>query len=99
MDELYLTYLISHDEEIRFWEATDFPFHTLCMFAISLSQILKLNGITTIDEANKYLLETFVPKFNKRFAMDYKKFESVFEGSPSLEKINYTLNVINLTNQ
>ena len=55
---------------------------------------LKLNGITTIEEANKYLLEIFVPDFNRRFAMDYKKFKSVFELSPSLEKINYTLAVL-----
>ena len=55
---------------------------------------LKLNGITTIEEANKYLLEVFVPYFNKRFAMDYKKFESVFETSPSKERINYTLAVL-----
>ena len=55
---------------------------------------LKLNGITTIDEANKYLLEVFVPDFNRRFAMDHKKFKSVFEVSPSLEKINYTLAVL-----
>ena len=55
---------------------------------------LKLNGITTIEEANRYLLEVFVPSFNTRFAMNYKKFESVFENSPSLEKINYTLAVL-----
>ena len=55
---------------------------------------LKLNGITTIEEANKYLIEVFVPNFNKRFAMDYKKFESVFEDSPDEEKINYTLAVL-----
>ena len=55
---------------------------------------LKLNGITTIEEANKYLLEVFVPNFNSRFAMDYKKFESVFEEAPSLGKINYTLAVL-----
>lgn len=55
---------------------------------------LKLNGITTIEEANKYLLEVFVPDFNQRFAMNYKKFKSVFEASPSKEKINYTLAVL-----
>ena len=55
---------------------------------------LKLNGITTIEEANKYLLEVFVPYFNKRFAMDYKNFQSVFEEYPSEEKINYTLAVL-----
>jgi len=55
---------------------------------------LKLNGITTIEEANKYLINVFVPKFNRKFAMDYKKFQSVFEKSPSEEKINYTLAVL-----
>lgn len=57
---------------------------------------LKLNGINTIVEANKYLTEVFVPKFNEKFAMDYKKFNSVFEASPSFEKINYTLAVLTL---
>lgn len=55
---------------------------------------LKLHGITTIEEANKYLLEVFVPYFNQRFALDYKKFKSVFEQAPSKEKINYTLAVL-----
>ena len=55
---------------------------------------LKLHGITTIEEANKYLLEVFVPYFNERFAMDYKKFQSVFEASPCKEKINYTLAIL-----
>lgn len=31
---------------------------------------LKLYGITTIEKANDYLLNVFVPNFNKRFAMD-----------------------------
>lgn len=55
---------------------------------------LKLNGINTIEEANKYLLEVFVPNFNERFAMNYKKFESVFEEAPSIDKINYTLAIL-----
>ena len=55
---------------------------------------LKLHGINTIEEANKYLSEVFVPYFNQRFAMDYNKFESVFESSPSKEKINYILAVL-----
>ena len=55
---------------------------------------LKLHGITTIEEANKYLIDVFVPYFNQRFALDYKKFESVFETSPSDEKINYTLAIL-----
>jgi len=55
---------------------------------------LKLNGITTMDEANKYLTEIFVPDFNKRFAMDYTKFPSVFEESPNEDTMNYTLAVL-----
>ena len=47
-----------------------------------------------MEEANKYLLDVFVPDFNRRFAMDYSKFQSVFETSPSKEKINYTLAVL-----
>ncbi len=55
---------------------------------------LKLNGITTIEEANDYLINVFIPKFNAKFALDYKKFQSVYETSPSLEKINYTLAIL-----
>lgn len=55
---------------------------------------LKINGITTIEDANKYLTEIFVPKFNKKFSMNYKKFKSVFEKSPELNSINYTLAVL-----
>ena len=57
---------------------------------------LKLNGITTIEEANKYLTEVFVPSFNRKFAIDYKKFPSVFEKSPSKEKINTTLAILSI---
>lgn len=55
---------------------------------------LRLNGITTIEEANKYLTEVFIPKFNKKFAMDYTKFPSVFEKAPDEKKINYTLAIL-----
>ena len=59
-----------------------------------LVQELRLNNITTIDEANKYLIEVFVPNFNKKFALDYKKFPTVFEASPDENIINYTLAVL-----
>ena len=59
-----------------------------------LVQELRLNNINTIEKANEYLINVFVPYFNERFALDYKKFESVFEESPSTEKINYTLAVL-----
>lgn len=55
---------------------------------------LSLNNITTIEEANKYLIDVFIPKFNSKFALDYKKFSSVYETSPSSEKINYTLAIL-----
>ena len=55
---------------------------------------LKLHGITTIDKANKYLIEVFIPEFNNKFAIDYKDFNSVFIDSPSDEVINYTLAVL-----
>ena len=59
-----------------------------------LVQELRLNNITTIEEDNKYLIEVFIPKFNGKFALDYKKFKSVFEESPSEEQINYILAVL-----
>ena len=59
-----------------------------------LVQELRLNNITTIDEANKYLINVFVPSFNEEFALDYKKFPTVFEASPTDEKINYTLAIL-----
>lgn len=36
-------------------------------FQSRLVNELKLQGITTIDEANQYLLQTFVPYFNNKF--------------------------------
>lgn len=61
-----------------------------------LIQELKLNGISTIEEANKYLANVFIPKFNDRFSLPLKNFESVFEESPDKEKIMNTLAVISL---
>ena len=55
---------------------------------------LKLNNITTIEEANTYLIDIFIDKFNENFAHDISKFESTFEASPTPEKINYTLAVL-----
>lgn len=59
-----------------------------------LVQELRLENITTIEEANKYLTEVFIPEFNKEFALDYKKFPTVFKTHPSEEKINCTLAVL-----
>lgn len=59
-----------------------------------LIQELKLEGITSIEEANKYLINIFIPKFNTKFSLPIKNFKSVFETKPSDEKINYTLAVL-----
>src|SRR5574344_1539154 len=55
---------------------------------------LRLNNITTINEANKYLTDVFIPNFNKRFAMVYKKHPSVLATSPSDNVIKYTMDDI-----
>lgn len=55
---------------------------------------LRLNNITTLDEANKYLLNVYIPKHNKKFALNFSKFNSVFETSPSIDKINSILAII-----
>ncbi len=59
-----------------------------------LIQELRIEGISTIEAANNYLTNTFIPNFNNKFALDYKNFQSVFETAPDKNKINYTLAVL-----
>lgn len=59
-----------------------------------LVQELRMEGINDIDKANDYLINTFIPNFNKRFALNYKKLPNAFETAPSKTKINYTLAVL-----
>ena len=59
-----------------------------------LVQELRLDGITNINDANDYLIKVFIPNFNKRFALNYKKLPNAFETSPNKNKINYTLAVL-----
>ncbi len=40
------------------------------------------------------MVEIFIPNYNKLFALDYKKFPSVFEIAPTKEVINYTLAIL-----
>ncbi|MGI6509459.1 MAG: ISNCY family transposase [Erysipelotrichaceae bacterium] len=63
-------------------------------FQSRLVNELRLYGISDIDQANAYLTNVFIPDFNRRFALDLKAVESVFELSPDDEKINYTLAVL-----
>jgi hypothetical protein len=59
-----------------------------------LVQELRLEGINSIDEANKYLINYFIPQFNNRFALNYKKLPNAFEIAPTKTKINYTLAIL-----
>ena len=54
---------------------------------------LRLNNISSIDEANEFL-NSYVKKFNKRFALPINTTKSVFEMQPELDKINLILAVI-----
>lgn len=55
---------------------------------------LRLAGIMTINEANKYLHDVFVPDFNQNFSQTSRKAWYVFEKAPDDCKINYTLAVL-----
>ena len=54
---------------------------------------LRLKGISSIEEANKFL-NSYIKKFNKRFALPCDNIKSVFEIQPDNEKINLTLAVL-----
>jgi transposase len=58
-----------------------------------LPVMLRLVGVTTIEQANEYLKQ-YLPRFNKRFALDYSRMQSVFENKPTQEKANLTLAVL-----
>ena len=55
---------------------------------------LKTERINDFDKANKYLIDVFIPDFNKKFGMDIDKFDSVMDTIPSQEMINLTLAII-----
>jgi len=54
---------------------------------------LRLQGITTIEEANEFL-NSYIKEFNEKFALPLNSIKSVFETQPSNEKINLTLSVL-----
>ena len=58
-----------------------------------LPQELRLANITTIEEANKFLVE-YLQKFNKQFALCINHTKSVFEKQPDEKKINLILAVL-----
>ena len=54
---------------------------------------LRLAGITTITEANEFL-NSYIKKFNAKFALPANSTKSVFEAQPPKEKINLILAVL-----
>lgn len=54
---------------------------------------LRLEGITTIEEANTFL-NSYIKKYNAQFALCIDNIKSVFEKQPDDEKINLTLAVL-----
>ena len=55
---------------------------------------LRINGITSIEEANKFLTSTYINEFNNEFGLCINSTKSVFEKQPSKEKINSTLAIL-----
>ena len=54
---------------------------------------LRLEGITTIEEANTFL-NSYIKEYNAKFALCIDNIKSVFEKQPDDEKINLTLAVL-----
>ena len=54
---------------------------------------LRLNGITTIEQANSFL-NSYIKEYNDAFALPVNNIKSVFEKQPDDEKINLTLAVL-----
>lgn len=54
---------------------------------------LRNAGVTTLEQANEFL-NSYIKKFNDKFALSVDNIKSVFETQPSDEKINLTLAVI-----
>ena len=55
---------------------------------------LILEGITTIDKANEYLINNFIPHYNEKFALSLDGIKSVFESAPNKDIINTTLAIL-----
>lgn len=54
---------------------------------------LRLAGVTTLEQANEFL-NSYIKKFNAKFALPINSIKSVFEIQPDGEKINLTLAVL-----
>lgn len=54
---------------------------------------MRLAGITTLEQANEFL-NSYIKKFNAKFALPVDSIKSVFEKQPSSDKINLTLAIL-----
>ena len=54
---------------------------------------LELAGVTSLEQANEFL-NSYIKKFNAKFALKINHNKSVFEIQPAVEKINLTLAVL-----
>jgi hypothetical protein len=55
--------------------------------------LLRLAGITTLEQANAFL-NLYIKEYNAKFALPYDNIPSVFETQPDSDKINLTLAVL-----
>lgn len=63
-------------------------------FKRRLKAELRHEGITSIDEANKYLNEEFIPKINKRFSYDINPNKNVMkENNYSNKELNFIISI------
>lgn len=64
------------------------------VFQDRLSHELHYKNITTIEEANDYLINTFIPEFNKEFSRKYIEKEAVYEKVEDTDFLKYILAVL-----
>ena len=63
-------------------------------FKRRLKAELRHNGITTIDEANKYLNEVFIPKINSRFSYEINPKRNLMRNNPyTEEELNFIISI------
>lgn len=62
-------------------------------FQNRLPKLFELNGIHSIEDANKFISE-YLTDFNKQFALPINNTKSVFENQLDEEKINLTLSIL-----
>lgn len=52
---------------------------------------MSLKNISTLEDANEFLIDHFIPKFNRQFSLRFKSNMDIFESQMKLEKIEMFL--------